>query len=117
MSGHKMLPGQDQQRNALHLWTLKLQAKAVSNGVSIHNYSCPLLFRCNCRVGMRVVEGGGLIQFERRGLHHINSHVRLTMDDGNDEPQDLIDESEEDDDFDDNHDSYDEDDSDDEDNC
>jgi hypothetical protein len=44
LSCHKMLPGQDVQRNALHLWTLKWQAKAVSNGVSIREDAGPLRF-------------------------------------------------------------------------
>ena len=103
----------------MHLWTLKRTATAVSNGVSIREYSCPLHFRCNCRVSLRVVHGDHFIQLERRGLHHINSHVAHTIDD-NDQaqvPQDLIDDSYDNDDFDDDEDSKDDGDSDDEDEC
>ncbi len=62
------------------------------------------------------MKDGGFFQLERRGLHHINSHVRHTMDAYNDKPQDLIDSSDEDDDSDDDDDSEDEDDSNDTDN-
>jgi hypothetical protein len=113
LSGNKMLPEQEPPKNGLHLWTLKRTTNAVSNGVSIREYSCPLRFRYNCRVGLRVVQGDNFIPLERRGLHHINSHVAHTIDD-NDEAQDLIDDSDDNDDFDDNEDSEDEDYSDDE---
>ena len=33
----------------------------------------------NCLVVMRIVEGTRFIQLERRGLHHINSHVGHMM--------------------------------------
>ena len=38
-------------------------------------YECPLRFVCDSRVGLRTVEGVGYIQLERRGVHHIDSHV------------------------------------------
>ena len=75
LSGHRMLPGQDEAPNGMHLWTFKRQANAASNGVTIREFQCPLRFICNCRVGLRTVEGVGYIQLERRGLHHIDSHV------------------------------------------
>ncbi len=56
------------------------------------------------------------MQLERRGLHHINSHVGHSID-GNDKAPDLADDSDDDADFDDNDDSGDEDDSVDEDDC
>ncbi len=84
--------------------TLKRTANAVSNGVSIRGYSCPLRFRCICRVGFRVVQGNYFIQLERRGLHHINSHVAHTIDE-DDQAPDLIDDSDDMDDFDDDEDS------------
>ncbi len=102
LSGNKMLPGQDPPENGLNLWTLKSKANAVSNGVSIREYSCHLCFRCNCQVGLRVVQGDHFIQ------------LKHTIDD-NDQAQDLIDDSDDNDDFDDYGDSNDEDDSDDED--
>ncbi len=96
--------------------TLKRTANAVSNEVSIHEYSCHLRFRCNCLVGLRVVQGDRYIQLDGRGLHHINSHVAHTIDD-NDQVQELFDDSDDNDDFDDDEDSEDEGDSDDEDEC
>ena len=72
LSGKKMFPKQDEGENDLHLWTLRPQANAVSNGVSIRHY-------CRCRVGLRIVEGTGFIELERIGLHHINSHVGRMM--------------------------------------
>ncbi len=89
--GNKMLPEQEPQKISLHLWTLKSKANSVSNGVSIREYCCPLPFLCNCQVGLRVVQGDHFIQLERRGLHHINSHVSLTMDDDDDQVQELFD--------------------------
>ncbi len=76
--------------------------------MSIREYSCPLRFRCNGRVGLRVVQGDHFIHLERRGLHHINSHVAHTIDD-DDQAQDLIDDSDDNDDIDDYEDSDDED--------
>jgi hypothetical protein len=76
---HKMLPEQEEQKKALHPWTLKRQSNAVSNGVSIFENSCPPLFFCNCLVDVHVVEGTGFIQLERRGLHNNNSHVGNMM--------------------------------------
>ena len=118
LSGHKMLPEQEPPKKGLHLWTLKRTANAVSNGVSIREYACPLRFRCNCRVGLRVVQGDRFIQLERRGLHHINSHVAPTIDDDAEAPA-LLDDSDDnddvDDDVDDEEDSEDDGDSDDED--
>ena len=61
-----MLPNQDEAPNGLHLWTFKRHANAASNGVTIRKYQCPLRFICNCRVGLRTVEGIGFIQLERR---------------------------------------------------
>jgi hypothetical protein len=52
-----------------------------------------------------LVQGENFVQLERRGLHHINSHVGHTMDDGCDELPDLIDDHDDDDDFDDDGDS------------
>ncbi len=37
-----MLPDQEPPKNGLHHWTLKRTANAVSNGVSIREYACPL---------------------------------------------------------------------------
>ncbi len=98
----------------MNLWTLRSKGNAVSNGVSIHEYSCPLRFRCDCRVGLRVVQGNHFIHLKRRGLHHINSHVAHTIDD-DDQAPDLIDDSDYDADFDNDDDSEDESDSEDED--
>ena len=47
----------------------------AAKGVTIREFECPLRFVCQCRVGLRIVEGVGYVQLERRGLHHINSHV------------------------------------------
>ena len=67
---------------------------------------------------MRVVQGDNFIQLERRGLHHINSHVAPTIDDDAEAPA-LLDDSDDnddvDDDVDDEEDSEDDGDSDDED--
>jgi hypothetical protein len=117
LSSHKMLPEQDPPKKGLHLWTLKRTANTVSNGVFIREYACPLRLRCNCRVGLRVVQGDRFIQLERRGLHHMcNSHVAHTIDDDA-EAQDLIDDSGDNDDVDDEEDSEDDGDSENEDDC
>ncbi len=106
LSGNKMLPWQEPPENGLHLWALKCKANAVSNRVSICKYACPLRFkfRCSCRVGLHIVQGNHFIQLERRGLHHINSHVAHTIGD-NDQAPDLINDSDDDADFDDDDDS------------
>ena len=49
-----------------------------AKGVKIREFECPLRFVCQCRVGLRIVEGVGYVQLERRGLHNINSHVDET---------------------------------------
>ena len=59
------------------------------------------------------MKGNHFIQLERRGLHHINSHIAHTIGD-DDQAPDLIDDSDDDADFDDDDDSVDEDDSEDE---
>ena len=84
-----MLPNQDEAPNGLHLWTFKRQANSASNGVTIREYQCPLRFICNCRVGLRTVEGIGFIQLKRRGLHHINlnSHLNIEADDDDVPPE------------------------------
>ena len=38
---------------------------------------------------MRTVEGVGYTQFERRGLHHIDSHVDANKEPNDDEPPEL----------------------------
>ena len=53
------------------------------------NFECPLRFVCQCRVGLRIVEGVGYVQLERRGLHHINSHVGANNELNDDEPPEL----------------------------
>ena len=58
LSGQRMLPKQDEAHNRLHLWTLRRQANAVSNGVTIREYACPRHYFCICRVGF-TVEGTG----------------------------------------------------------
>ena len=113
LSGQRMLPEQDEAPNGLHLWTFKRQANAASNGVTIRKYGCPLRFICNCHhdVGLHTVEGIGFIQLERRGLHHIKSHVGHMMDARNLEPDDEAPTEESEDlDSEDDKDSYDEDD-------
>ena len=85
-----MLPGQDEAPNGMHLWTFKRQANAASNGVTIREYQCPLRYICNCRVGLRTVEGVGYIQLERRGLHHIDSHVDANNEPTDDKPPELL---------------------------
>ena len=73
----------------MHLWTFKRQANAASNGVTIREYQCHLRFICNCRVVLRTVEGVGYIQLERRGLHHIDSHVVANNELNDEEPPEL----------------------------
>ena len=65
------------------------------------------------------MQGDNFIQLEGRGLHNINSHVAHTIGDDNDQPPDLLDNSDEDDDFndDEDQDSEDKDDSNDKDDC
>ena len=103
LSGHRMLPGQDEAPNGMHLWTFKRQANAASNGVTIREFQCPLRFICNCRVGLHTVEGVGYIQLERRGLHHIDSHVGANKEpndeEDDEEPPELVKGSDDDDDL------------------
>ena len=35
LSGHRMLPDQDEAPNGMHFWMFKRQANAASNGVTI----------------------------------------------------------------------------------
>ena len=48
---------------------------------------------------MRTVEGVGYIQLERRGVHHIDSHVGLNNEINDDEPPELQGSDDEDDDL------------------
>ena len=104
LSGQKMLPDQDEAPNGLHLWTFKRKANAASNGVTIREIQCPLHFICNCHVSLRTVEGVGYIQLERRGLHHIDSHVVANKEPNDEEydegPPELVYGSDDDDDLD-----------------
>ena len=95
-----MLLDQDEAPNGLHLWMFKRQANAVSNGVAIREFQCPLRFKCDCRVGLRTVEGVGYIQLERSGMHHINSHVSSNNELNDDEPPELVEDSNDEDDLD-----------------
>ena len=75
LSVQRMVPEQGQAPKGMHLWRFKRETKTVSNHVPIREYECPLRFVCDCRVGLRTVEGVGYNQLERRGVHHIDSHV------------------------------------------
>ena len=90
----------DETPNELHLWTFRRQANAVSNGVTIREFQCPLRFKCDCRVGLRTVEGVGYIQLERSGMHHIKSHVSSNNELNDDEPLELVEGSDDEDDLD-----------------
>ena len=88
LSGQRMVPEQEEAPKGMHLWTLKRETTAA-NGVTIRGFECPLRFVCQCRVGLRIVEGVGYVQLERRGLHHINSHVGANNELNDDEPPEL----------------------------
>ena len=75
LSGQRIVPEQDQAPKGMHLWRFKREITAA-NGVTIREFECPLRFACDCRVGLRTVEGVGYIQLERHGVHHIDSHVQ-----------------------------------------
>ena len=81
----------------------KRQANAASNGLAIREFQCPLRFICNCRVGLRTVEGVGYIQLERRGLHHIDSHIGANKEPNDEEydeePPELVEGSDDEDDL------------------
>ena len=100
LSSHRMVPGQDEAPNGMHLWTFKGQANAASNGVIIREFQCPLRSIRNCRVCVRTVEGIGYIQLERRRLHNINSHIGAIKEPNDEEPQELEEGSDDDDDVD-----------------
>ena len=85
LSGQRMVPEQEEAPKGMHLWTLKRET-TDAKGVTIREFECPLRFVCQCRVGLRIVEGVGYVQLERRGLHNINSHVDET---NYDEPPEL----------------------------
>jgi len=85
LSGQRMVPQQEQPPKGMPLWRFKSETTAAK-GVTFREYECPLRFVCDCRVGLRIVEGVGYVQLERRGLHHINSHVDET---NYDEPPEL----------------------------
>jgi hypothetical protein len=95
LSGQRMVPEQEQAPKGMHLWRFKREINAA-NGTTIREFECPLRFACNCRIGLRTVEGVGYIQLERRGVHHIDSHVQpddeeppeLMGSDGEDEDDD-----------------------------
>ena len=98
LSGQRMMPEQDQPPKGMHLWRFKRETKAA-NGVTIHEFECPLRFVCDCRIGLRTVEGVGYIQLERRGVHHIDSHVNANNELNDDEPPELQGSDDEDDDL------------------
>ena len=104
LSGQKVVPYQDEAPNGLHLWTFNRQANAASNGVTIREFQCPLRVICNCRVGLRTVEGVGYIQLDRRGMHHIDSHIGANKEPNDEEydeePPELVDGSYDEDDLD-----------------
>ena len=88
LSGQRMCPEQEQAPKGMHLWRFKREITAAK-GVTIREFECPLRFVCNCRVGLRTVEGVGYIQLERRGVHHIDSHVDANNELNDDEPPEL----------------------------
>ena len=88
LSCQRMVPEQEQAPKGMHLWTLKRETTAA-NGVTIREFECPLRLVCQCRVGLRIVEGVGYVQLERRGLHHINSHVGANNEVNDDETPEL----------------------------
>ena len=88
LSGQRMVPEQDQAPKGMHLWRFKRETKTASN-ISIREYECPLRFVCDCRVGLRTVEGVGYIQLERRGVHHIDSHVDANNELNDEKPPEL----------------------------
>ena len=100
LSGQKMVPEQEQAPKGMHLWTLKRETTIAAKGVTIHEFECPLRFKCDCRVGLRIVEGVGYIQLDRRGLHHIDSHVDANNELNDDEPPELVGGSDDEDDLD-----------------
>jgi hypothetical protein len=99
LSGQRMVPQQDQAPKGIHLWRFKREITAAK-GVTIREYECPLRFVCDCRIGLCTVEGVGYIQLERRGVHHIDSHVNANNELNDDEPPELDGSDDEDDDFD-----------------
>jgi hypothetical protein len=74
MSSMKMLPQQEVQAGCVHLWQLKLQATAASKEFAIQEYKCPIRHLYKCNVGLRIVEGPGIMQLERYGMHYRQSH-------------------------------------------
>ena len=88
LSGQRMVPEQEEAPKGMHLWTLKRET-TDAKGVTIREFECPLRFVCQCRVGLRIVEGVGYVQLERRGLHNINSHVGANNELNDDEPPEL----------------------------
>ena len=104
LSGQKMLPDQDEAPNWMHLWTFKRQSNAASDRVTIREFQCRLRFICKCRVGLRIVEGVGYIQLERRGMHHIDSHIGANKEPNDEEydeePPELVEGSDDEDDLD-----------------
>ena len=99
LSGQRMVPQQEQAPKGMHLWRFKSETTAAK-GVTIREYECPLRFVCDCRVGLRTVEGVGYIQLERHGVHHIDSHVDANNELNDDEPPELQGSDDEDDDLD-----------------
>jgi hypothetical protein len=65
LSSMKMLPQQEVQAGCVHLWRLRRQATSASNGFAIREFQCPMRHLCKCYVGLRNVEGPGLMQHAR----------------------------------------------------
>jgi hypothetical protein len=73
-SSMKILPQQEVQASGLHLWQLKRQATSAPNDFAIREFQCPMRHLCKCNIGLHIVEGPGLLQLERLGMHDWQSH-------------------------------------------
>ncbi len=84
----KMLPGQNPERDELHLWK---PFRSACNGVSIREYKCLMRHQIDSNAaGLQIRSGNGLEQVKGCGSHHLDSHVRhiISVSDSEEEDED-----------------------------
>ena len=66
--GHKELP------TDFAMWKQNRTFHKKKTGVTVTTYRCPLLHRCNCKAGIRIMRGPTFIRLDKLGVHDSTSH-------------------------------------------
>jgi hypothetical protein len=70
----KKLPGHIAKPTDFALWKQYRRFTKRKTGVDIRLFRCPMHYRCGCSAGIRIQTSPSLIQLDRSGEHHANSH-------------------------------------------